>query len=232
MCKISLFIISVISFCLAGPEWDNLLSYAVCKEGVYYTKLKESDHITKTDQEFQKVTKSQFQKMNRDAQLAWYINLYNFYTIKLIVEHLPLKNGIRDIGKPWEQKFVPLFGKKVSLNHIEHGIIRKEFDEPRIHFALVCASIGCPPLRRTAFTEENLSTELQEVSVAFLKDPSKNYVQGKKLYLSKIFSWYGGDFKKKHGSYQKYIKNELGLKGKYKVKFLNYDWNLNRATCR
>ncbi len=213
-----------------SDKYAKLLTASVCESGVNYELLTSSPHLTETEKEFLAVSKEEFLSWNESEQIAWYSNLYNFYTIKLIVDHYPLKS-INKIGKPWDKKIVPLFGKKVSLNHVEHEILRKDFYEPRIHFALNCASIGCPPLRTAPFTGNNLSLELDEMALTFLTDKNRNRLDGKALYLSKIFQWYGDDFNKAHGSYEKYVKKVLGIEKKVKVKFLEYDWNLNSSNC-
>lgn len=221
--------ISQLSFAETNYEsWDKILKTYVCDGGVNYNAIKKNHSLlSSADIEFKSLSEEQFHNLSKDGQLAWLINLYNFYTIKLIVENLPLKKGIRDISKPWDQNIVPFVGKKVSLNHIEHQIIRKEYNEPGIHFALVCASIGCPPLSNELFTEGNLSALLEKQGKVFLNDTTRNRVEGKKLFLSEIFSWYGGDFKEKYGSYKEYVIKTLKLEGKYSVKFIPYDWSLN-----
>lgn len=226
-----LFILLLATLLFAEPsteQYAKLLDYAVCDEGVHYEKLTKTDHVAMAEQELLAVTKVDFKKMNDAGKIAFYSNLYNFYTIKLIVENYPLKS-IMDLEKPWDQKIIPLWGKTISLNQLEHEIIRKEFDEPRIHFALNCASIGCPPLRTEPFTAGSLETQLEEQAHGFLNDTSRNRLEGKTLWLSKIFQWYGDDFNNKHGSYQEYAKKVLGIDSKVKVKFLEYDWNLNEG---
>lgn len=228
---ILIILITTTSFALEKPvynSWEKILKTYVCENGVDYNGIKNNPIVLEvTDKEFKSLTENDFNKLTQDQQLAWLINLYNFYTIKLIVNNLPLKVGIRDITKPWDKKIVPFLGKNVSLNHIEHQIIRKKYDEPEIHFALVCASKGCPPLINEVFTGDNLVTLLKKQGKVFLSDTSRNKVEGNKLFLSEIFSWYGSDFKKKHGSYKKYITKTLNLDGKYSVKYLPYDWGLN-----
>lgn len=230
--KKSLLLICIIIFTAYSKpnysSWSYILNKYVCNEGVDYKNLKnDTSIITSSDQEFKSLSENEFKELTKNEQLAWLINLYNFYTIKLIIENLPLKVGIRDINKPWDQKIVPLFSNNVSLNHIEHQIIRKQYDEPRIHFALVCASKGCPQLSNKLFTGENLDTLLDRQGKEFLNDKTRNRVEGKKLFLSEIFSWYGGDFKERYGSYKNFVLKALKLEGKYSVKFISYDWSLN-----
>lgn len=210
--------------------YEKLLTKGVCAEGVNYELLRGDALVPKTAEEFEKIREEELKSWSEASQIAWYSNLYNFYTIKLILDKSP-KKSIQDIPSAWDVKFVPLFGKKVSLNYIEHTILRKNFDEPRIHFALNCASIGCPALRVSPFRAATLSKALDEQALLFLKDEEKNRVDGKKLLVSQIFQWYGDDFKKQYGSYKQYVKQVLGLSGTYRIGFTNYDWNLNRSTC-
>lgn len=209
--------------------YGAFLDRHVCEDGVNYEAVVADTATAAIAQRLSSVGESQFDSFGKDQQLAYLINVYNFYTIELIKEHYPLEVGIRDIGKPWDRRFVPLFGDTVSLDHVEHGIIREEYSEPRIHFALNCASKGCPSLLDEPYTAEKLDRQLDRSATAFLTDDSRNRVEGNKLYLSEIFKWYGGDFRDKHGGYVDYVKKKLNLKGRYRVKFLEYDWSLNDA---
>lgn len=174
---------------------------------------------------------------SQDEQLAYWINAYNAYTLDLILEHYPVKS-IKDIGSlikipfvstAWDVKFINIGGEEYDLNNIEHGIIRKEFDEPRIHFALVCAAVSCPKLQRSAFTGDNLEELLTEATKAFLADPEKNrFSNGRKAKLSKLFSWYGGDFKKETslvGYLNQYA--PVTLDEKASISWMDYNWALN-----
>ncbi len=232
--KLLLTILLIASTLIAVPsttEYEKLLKEVVCETGVQYENAKNSPFMKSAEQEFLALNKSEFNTLDSEQQISWYSNLYNFYTMKLIVEHYPIKS-IQDIKSPWDSKIVPLWGKQVSLNHIEHEILRKEYDEPRVHFALNCASVGCPSLRATPFTGSVLNTQLDEQAYKFLTDSTRNRVKGKKLYLSKIFQWYGADFNNNYGSYQEYVKEVLQLSHKVKVVFIEYDWNLNNASCK
>jgi len=188
------------------------------------------DNVTDViDKELASLTKVEFDKLKETDKIAYLINVYNFYTILLIKQNYPV-SSIRKIKKPWDTPIVPLFGKKVSLNHIEHEILRKQFKEPRIHFALVCASIGCPAITDEAYIGDKLEKQLDRAAKVFLADNGKNRIETKTLYLSKIFEWYGDDFKEKYGGYKEYIIQLLKLSGDYKIKFIDYDWNLNEVS--
>lgn len=174
---------------------------------------------------------------SEDEKLAYWINAYNAYTLDLIVQHYPVES-IKDIGSKiqipfvntaWDIKFIEIGGEKYDLNNIEHGIIRKEFEEPRIHFALVCAAVSCPKLRNEAYTAEKLDEQLTTAARNFLSDPSKNKISSKgQAQLSKIFSWYGGDFKKKSTLVEYLNKySAVQLAADADISYMEYDWALN-----
>ena len=152
------------------------------------------------------VSQAEYQRWNRAQRLAFLINAYNAFTVKLVVEHYPV-DSIKSIGSlftsPWERKFIPILGQTLSLDEIEHGLIREPgvFDEPRIHFAVNCASIGCPALRDEAFTADLLEKQLEDSQTRFLSDASRNRFNSSKGHfeVSKIFDWYGADFEDQWG---------------------------------
>ncbi|WP_018478219.1 DUF547 domain-containing protein [Pontibacter roseus] len=173
---------------------------------------------------------------SREEQLAYWINAYNAYTVKLIVDNYPLKS-IKDLNATvsvplvntiWDDKFIKLGGKEYSLNDIEHRILRKEFDEPRIHFAVNCASKSCPKLSREAYTASKLEKQLEEQTLGFINDPKHNRITPDNPKVSAIFDWFGGDFKKK-GSLTDFINrySKVKIKPGANITFLDYDWNLN-----
>ena len=138
----------------------------------------------------------------KNEQMAYWINAYNAYTIRLILDHYPVKS-IKDIGPknqipfvntPWAKKFFTIGGSKMSLDNIEHGTLRKKYNDPRIHFALVCASISCPTLRNEAYTAAKLDAQLDDQGRDFLNDPAKNHVGSEQAQLSKLFLWYKADW--------------------------------------
>lgn len=172
--------------------------------------------------------------LNRQDKLAFYINTYNLFAIKLITDHKP-KRSIRDIGSwfspVWQKPAAMLNGKTISLDAIEHKILRK-MKEPRIHFAIVCASLSCPDLRTEAYSGEHLSQQLEDQTRNFLANSSKGIrIEGEKLYVSKIFEWFAEDFSndKKPINILKFIAQyniEAGRFSKYET--LNYNWKLNQ----
>lgn len=175
-------------------------------------------------------------KWSKKEQLAYWINAYNAFTVKLIVDNYPTES-IRDLGPKlkipmvsdvWHYKFFKIGGKESSLDEIEHSILRKEFEEPRIHFAINCASVSCPPLLNEAFVSEKLESQLQKVAVNFINDPKRNKITPESAQVSSIFSWFKGDFTKK-GSLNDFLNqySKVKLKPNAKISFLDYDWNLN-----
>ncbi len=236
--------------------FDQILAkHLVAKDGgqstwVDYAKIQaeSADTLDQYLAALSAVSAEQFNDWPQSEQLAFLINAYNAWTIQLIIDNYPGIDSIRDLGtwikSPWKKSFIPLLGETLSLDDIEHGRIRAEgvYQDPRIHFAVNCASIGCPPLRTEAFTGDKLDQQLTEQTQLFLMDSSRNRVDGKKLELSSIFKWYRGDFEKGWLGYQSLsaflydYRQALGLNEQqsaqlkaedFKIRFLDYDWNLN-----
>ena len=199
------------------------------------------------------VTAAEYQGWTREQQLAFLINAYNAYTIKFVLTRYPDLKSIKDLGSfllsPWKKEFFALLGVPRSLDSVEHGMIRAPgtFDEPRIHFALNCASVGCPMLREEAYVAERLDAQLESGVRRFLGDRTRNRydpVSGR-LELSAIFDWYKADFEKGGGGtssvhqflarYADFIADEavgraLVRRGKLPIRYLDYDWTLNDVT--
>lgn len=189
-----------------------------------------------------------FDSWDQNTQLAFLINAYNAYTIDLILTEYPELESIRDLGNffssPWDKEIAPLLGKSRSLDDIEHNLIRgdNKYSEPRIHFAVNCASVGCPALREEAYVGERLDAQLDMQTKRFLSDSSRNKIENETLYLSKIFSWYKGDFEKNWkdtNSVFEFIllytdamalssaQVDLIKNGTADIDYLEYDWSLN-----
>ncbi|MBM1104708.1 DUF547 domain-containing protein [Aurantibacter crassamenti] len=164
----------------------------------------------------------------KNEKLAYYINLYNAATVKLILDNYPLKS-IKDINSPWDKKWVLVGGKKQSLGNIEHKILRK-MDEPRIHFAINCASYSCPKLVNKAFIAETMEKQLEAATLDFVNDASRNKISEDNVQLSNIFKWYKSDFTE-NGSLVDYLNKYSKTKAQEnsKISYLNYDWGLNEA---
>mgnify|MGYP005609165109 FL=1 len=238
---VKMVMINTIDFAI----WDDLLQRYVDDFGrVNYRRLKaESAEVlrewleTLADVDLAAVTET-------DVRLALWLNAYNAIAISQVIEVYPI-GSIRPkvLGIPNWLAFLDFFtrsnstiaGKKYSLNQIEHGILRREFTEPRIHFALVCASVGCPMLRRGAYFPESVRTQLEADAKHFIRNPDRvRYDAGKKtLYLSKIFEWYGEDFVKAADSVAGYVGGylapDVAVGDEWAIVFLPYDWNLNRV---
>lgn len=163
---------------------------------------------------------------SKEEKLAYWINVYNAFTAKLIVNHYPVKS-IKDIKQPWDQKFFKIDGEAMSLNHVEHEILRK-MNEPRIHFAIVCASYSCPKLQNKAFTADNLDEQLTNATKEFLADETRNKISEKSIKISKIFDWFKKDFTQ-DGSLFDFLNKytDVTISPKAKKRYLEYNWALN-----
>ena len=173
-------------------------------------------------------------------QLAYLINLYNAQTLDLVIRHYPL-HSIRDIGNlwrgPWGQPVVSLMGKITTLDYLEHKIIRPNFPDPAIHFALVCAARSAPALRTEPYVEDRLSEQLTEQAQRFIADLSKNKVDidAGILHLSSVFKWFASDFEQQAGSVEAYIKpyleedQQAAMENRsFVIRHLDFDWSLNK----
>jgi Protein of unknown function, DUF547 len=216
--------------------WDGLLKKYVNPKGMVNYKAFQKDSASlNTYLDLLSKNAPNEKTWTKDQQLAYWINAYNAYTIQLVLRHYPLKS-IKDIVKinivyinsPWDIQFITIAGKKFDLNDLENGIIRKKFDEPRIHFALVCAAISCPTLRNEAFTGEKLNEQLTAQAKDFINDKSKNQVNTSKASVSSIFNWYSGDFTKKM-SLQEFLSQYSSQKisKDAPLNYLDYNWKLN-----
>ncbi|MFK7954147.1 MAG: DUF547 domain-containing protein [Ekhidna sp.] len=244
MHKITIFFITIIlsfaSFSQNGIDhssYNGLLQKYVNDEGmVDYKGLGKDRSKLKLYLEMLETTPPH-KDWTENQRLAYWINAYNAFTLELILDNYPVKS-IKDIGSyikipfvntPWDIKFINIGDEEYDLNNLEHGIIRKEFEEPRIHFALVCAAVSCPKLQNEAYTPKNLDAQLTKAAKDFLADPKKNELKNsKKVVLSKLFNWYGGDFTKKLSLVEylnQYSSTQLD-KGA-KIDWKDYDWALN-----
>lgn len=215
--------------------YENVLKVYVNDGLVNYSDLKSnSQDLKQYLKQTSQITKEEFSKWTKDEQLAFLINLYNAQTLRLVAENYPVKS-IKDIdsetGGPWEQPVVKLFGNKISLNALEHDVIRKNYPEPRIHFALVCAALGCPALINTPYQSAILGKQLDDQTRAFLTDSSKNSIDTSTevLTLSPIFDWFKEDFIAKSGSVIEFVNPYFNNQAteKFKIQYTNYDWSLN-----
>jgi hypothetical protein len=239
----------VFAFDHSHTAYDQLLKDIVIPHGhqsyVDYRKLKaDPDRLYRFVNDIESVNKNDFQSWNKDQQLAFLINAYNALTLKLVILHYPGIHSIRDAGGfftgPWKLKFFKFFGEDSYLDHIEHDLMRKDFSEPRIHFAINCASRGCPALQPEAYIADKLDQQLEHAARSFLMDAERNRYDKDRdlLEISSLFKWFKHDFEQAAGSIETfiapYITDEAGLRIRLieqaiKIRFLDYDWSLNDA---
>jgi len=178
---------------------------------------------------------------SRNAKLAFWINTYNAFTVQLIVDNYPVKS-IKDLNPSlsvplvhtvWTSTKFMIGDKEYSLDDVENKVLRGEFKEPRIHFAINCASMSCPPLRNEAFTEDRVQAQLDDQARLFITDPRYTQIQKTNADLSKIFSWYSGDFET-HGTLIDFINrySKVKMDADAKLSYMDYDWSLNEQKWR
>ncbi len=237
--------------------WDQLLQQSVklisngSASQLDYKLLKsKTAELDSYLSDLSKVTEDEFSSWSKNQQKAFLINSYNAFTVQLILSRYPDLSSIKDLGSffssPWKKQFFTLLGKSQSLDNVEHKILRKEgvYNEPYIHFAVVCASIGCPAIRNKAFTADKMEDQLKDSLQRFLSDHSRNRFNAanNQLEVSKIFDWYEDDFSKGYrGIYSlkdlfaRYAdkltddpeSQQLIREKKVDIDFLEYDWKLN-----
>lgn len=216
--------------------WAELLQQYVKKNRVDYDGFKKNEAIL--DKYLAILGQTQVDNLSHNHRFAFYINAYNAFTIKLILTKYPGINSIKEIGSffsgPWSKKFISLGGRIVSLDHIEHDILRPLFKDPRVHFAINCASKSCPPLLDKPYEGTTLDTQLDDQARAFVNELKHNFVSNNTLFVSSIFKWFEEDFHDKPLLFiRQYASKELltkldALGPKVPITFLDYDWTLNR----
>lgn len=191
-----------------------------------------------------------YEGWSESEKIAFLVNAYNSFTLQAIIDQKPIKSSIRNITGVWEITKYEIAGDKKTLNNIEHDVLRKDFNEPRIHAALVCAAMSCPILRTEPYTGEKLDAQLEDQVKIWLADPETGFKidrENNQVFLSKIFDWFGEDWEASYAAEDKFsgndkeravlnfISNYVGPedksyleKGDYEVKYLNYDWGLNK----
>ncbi|MEM7163475.1 MAG: DUF547 domain-containing protein [Bacteroidota bacterium] len=164
---------------------------------------------------------------SREERLAYWINAYNAFTLKLVIDHYPVES-IKDIPNCWSREFIQIEDTKYSLEQIEHSILRDIYKEPRIHFAINCASFSCPKLQPFAFEAQELEDQLEKVTHSFINDINRNQISADKLELSKIFRWFKSDFTNT-SSLKEFIQKytAVNLDEATKIEYLEYNWELN-----
>jgi len=224
--------------------WDAILQKRVDDAGqVDYRGLRQDGAAM--DAYLLWIARTDPSTLTRDGQMAYWVNAYNAFTAKLILNHYPVKS-IKDIPKRWDLEIWEAGGLRYSLNHIEHEILRKKFKDARVHFAIVCASVGCPDLWNHAFSEAALAEQLDDAARKFFRSPKHLRFETKKgafgrevstLHLSSILKWFSDDFAEGGKTditrfVARYADRELVKKmfktgDALKVKYLAYDWDLN-----
>ncbi|MHC4242899.1 MAG: DUF547 domain-containing protein [Planctomycetota bacterium] len=256
---------------LAVEEKKRVFSYddyaAVLKDHVDdkgmvdYKKLKAAPQRLNTlITAMSKVDQKSYERWNKEEKIALWLNAYNAFTLKALIDNYPIKssffrsriypkNSIRQIPGVWNKIKFNVMGRDLTLGHIEHEILRKKFNEPRIHMAIVCAAMGCPPLLNKPYTGQRLNEQLDERSRRFITNPAKFKIDRNAgvVYLSPIFKWFKGDFVNKYAPDKNISNNgkevsavlnfiagrlekpdrEYLLAGDFKIKYLKYDWSLN-----
>lgn len=169
-----------------------------------------------------------------DERKAYWINAYNAFTLQLVIRNYPTES-IKDLGgslykinTPWDIRFIYIEGQDYDLNNIEHDILRKEWKDPRIHFAVNCASVSCPILWNQAYEAAKLDEQLDEAAKRFINDPKRNTIQGDRAELSRIFKWFKGDFTREESLVafiNRYSNSPLSAEAE--IEYLEYDWKLN-----
>ena len=223
----------------AHAPWDTLLKrHVVLLDGGKASRLRYADlaperlSLKAYLERLSQVGESEFNGWSRAEQMAFLINAYNAFTVEKILTRYPAIGSIWDFGKvfghPFRDRFFVLLGQPRSLDDLEHGILRKAYREPRIHFAVNCASVGCPMLREEAYLGIHLEKQLEEQTRRFLSDRSRNRYRDGRLEVSKIFDWFKEDFEPRDKYFMNYadILN-LPRGASPRLAFLDYDWSLN-----
>ena len=216
--------------------YGELLAKHVRSGRVDYDGFKSDEALL--DQYLSILSGTDPQSLTRNHQFAFYINAYNAFTIKLILTHYPEINSIKEIGSffsgPWSKKFISLDGWNVSLDHIEHEVLRPRFKDPRIHFAINCAARSCPPILDRPYEGDRIEAQLDTQTRAFINNPKSTFVKDDKLFISKIFDWFEEDFNDNPLLFiRQYagdrLRADLDAAGpEVKIVYLHYNWSLNR----
>lgn len=231
-------------------SYKMLLDETVDHGLVDYNKLQVDTKLLKNALlDFSEITQQEYESFDHSQKIAYMINAYNLYTIEGIVKAYPVKS-IKDISGFWNKAKHKVAGQMLTLDNIEHDILRKTFHEERVHVSVVCASISCPELYNKPFRPDSLEQQLTARSIRFATDTTRNKINfaKKELKLSKILDWYGKDFEKKYSDdtvfpylygkkravanfIYRHLPQDKQAKlrdGKFKVGYLSYDWGLNK----
>lgn len=238
-------IITQASSAQTHQTFTDILKKYVINGLVDYKNLKNDYQL---DKYLSQLSDTNPDKLSRNEKLAFWINAYNAFTLQVVRDNYPIESitdlhtGGKIIGyllgkTVWDKQFITINNKKYSLNDIEHNILRK-MNEPRIHFAVVCASISCPELLNGAFEADKIETQLQEQTAKFLNDKTRNHfdIKNRKAHISEIFNWFGEDFGKSDENILRFIskfvpdsisKDIRSNVSNWSISFNDYDWGLN-----
>jgi len=226
---------------MAAPPIDNqiyasLLTQHVRDNRVDYDGFKKDESML--DEYLDILSQTDAATLSGNDLFAFYINVYNAFTIKLVLTKYPGINSIKEIGgffsNPWNKKFIPLNARTVSLDYIEHEILRPKFKDPRIHFAINCASKSCPKLLNKPYEGSILEDQLDAQAREFINDKKNNFIKQDTLYISKIFKWFKEDFNDNPLSFiKRYADKDLkemlvASENNLSIAYLHYEWSLNR----
>lgn len=207
-------------------KYEQELAKHVSNEGLVDYKAWKAEHAG-LEKFLEHVRTEDPNKLSIEEQKAYYINVYNATAIKLILDNYPIKS-INDINQPFDSKIVDIAGKeKMSLNELENNLIRKRYNDPRIHFAVNCAAISCPKLSNKMYKAPELDKQLEASTQYFLTQSGKNVLKDKNWQVSKIFDWYSVDFDSKGGALA-FIAKYIDTEKPKKLNFLEYNWALNK----
>lgn len=234
----------------AGQPNDSLYSAVlrdhVIQGRVNYRGIKNDDRFWIYIESLRKSSPDEI--TDPKARLAYWINVYNAFTIKIVCDHYPIES-IKDLNTGsflaylfsstvWDKEIVTLAGKTLTLNRIEHEIIRPEYNDPRVHYALVCAARSCPSLRTEAYSADRLDEQLNDQAMTFIRDRAYNVFDASRqtLALSSLFKWYAADFGGTDAALVEHVAQYLpddqarslrSMASKIKITYLDYDWRLN-----
>lgn len=264
-CMQALLVTAALVFSAAGQAqppsaaaWDQLLQRHVhvtdnghAAQVDYAGMRRDHSQLDGYTRQLSAVTAAQFQGWGRDEQKAFLINAYNAFTVQLVLTRWPALRSIKDIGgllsSPWKKDFFTLLGQRTNLDQVETRLRGRDYADPRIHFALNCASIGCPMLRPQAYVGAQLDHQLDDATTRFLADRTRNHYdpQGDVLRVSKIFDWYADDFRHPpYGSAAALLAAHAAQLSddpevvariraqRVRIDYLPYDWHLNGLPTR
>lgn len=220
---------------ISHAAWTSLLQNNVAENGmVNYQGFIDSKEELNNYLDIVSSNHPNLKNWNKNQIKAYWINAYNAFTVKLIIDNYPIKS-IKELGgiiyrvnTSWDKKFIFIENQEYGLNNIEHNILRGSYTDPRIHFTINCASLSCPKLLDVAYTADYLDKQLDQAAVRFINDQQRNKIKKEKVELSRIFKWFKSDFKD-NGSLIDFINtySEIEIDSDGDVDFLEYDWRLN-----